>query len=107
MKTKFSRILVAVLILTLTLSIFAACNTSEESLDGMFIVTFNFNGGVLDNSATNVSGKIQHAYKPNSLVIDISSYRNYKLTKSGYVFVGWYTDEDLTHEWNFKTDRVT
>lgn len=107
MRTKFSRILVAALILTLALTVFAACNTGEQSLDGMYIVTFKFNGGVLDNSATNVLEEIQHAYKPNSLVIDISSYNNYKFTKSGYVFDGWYTDTGLTHKWDFSKDRVT
>ena len=107
MRTKISRILVAVLILTLMLAVFAACNTGEQSLDGMYIVTFKFNGGILDNSSTNVSEQIQHAYAPNSLVIDISNYKNYKFTKSGYIFDGWYTDSGLTHEWNFLTDRVT
>ncbi|MCH5157398.1 MAG: InlB B-repeat-containing protein [Clostridiales bacterium] len=112
MKTKFSRILFVALILTLVLTVFAACNTGEQSLDGLVIVTFNFNGGNLDNSATIVYELIQHAYKPNSYLIDISHYRNYKLTKSGYVFDGWYTKNGIENDdwgtpWNFQTDRVT
>ena len=112
MRTKFSRILCAVLMLTLMLAVFAACDTGEQSLDGLVIVTFNFNGGNLDNSSTKVYEKIQQAYKPNSYVIDISSFRNYKFAKPGYVFDGWYTkngieNDDWGTQWNFKKDRVT
>lgn len=27
--------------------------------------------------------------------------------KSGYTFIGWYTDSSCTHAWNFEIDRVT
>ena len=111
MKTKFSRILIALLILTLCLVVLVACNTDEQSLDGMYIVTFDFNGGILDNSKARVP-EISHAYKPNSLLIDISTYPGYKFTKDGFVFVGWFTkngieDDDWGTQWNVKSDRVT
>ena len=106
MKTKFSRILVAVLILTLMLSVLAACGTDEVSLDGMCIVTFNFNGGGL-RIIGRVDGEIYHAYEPGSLLIDISKYPGYELTKNGYVFVGWNTAKDGSgDEWDFDNDRV-
>ena len=112
MKTKFSRILIAVLILTVMLSVFAACGTDEQSLDGMYIVTFKFNGGALRTSITLYQGEIYHGYTPNSLAIDVSKYTGNTLSKDGYVFVGWFTkngesDGDWGKEWNFASDRVT
>ena len=110
MKTKFSRILIAVLILTVALGVLAACNTPEQSLDGLYIVTFRFNGGVLYTGAANVFEQIQHAYNPNSYVIDVS--QKYEFIKTGYVFDGWYTKDgsesgDWGKQWNFSSDRIT
>lgn len=112
MRTKFSRILIVVLIVTVALCVLVACGSNEQSLDGLVIVTFDFKGGNLDNSATIVYDLIKHAYKPNSLVINIATYKNNKFTKSGYVFEGWYTKDgtesgDWGKQWNFSTDRVT
>lgn len=112
MRTKFSRILIVALIVTVALCVLVACGSNEQSLDGLVIVTFDFNGGNLDNSATIVYDLIKHACKPNSLLINIATYQNYKLSKAGYVFEGWYTKNgtesgDWGKAWNFKTDRVT
>lgn len=106
MRSKIA-ILVVLLVLALALGVLCACGTNEQSLEGMVIVTFMFNGGVLDNSSTNVVGQIQHAYQPDSYVIDVSHYKNYSFTRSGYVFEGWYKDDQCTEPWNFATDRVS
>ena len=112
MKRKFSSILVAALILTVLLSVFAACSTDEQSLDGMYKVKFDFNGGALRTSVTLIQDEVYQACKPNSRIIDISKYTGNKFTKDGYVFAGWFTkngdtDGDWGKEWNFASDRVT
>lgn len=107
MKIKFSAILAVLLILTLTVGIFAACDSNEQSLEGLVIVTFELNGGTLHNNSTDVLGRLYHGYKPNSYVIDISNYMSNELTKKGFVFEGWYRDENCTVPWNFATDCVT
>ncbi len=106
MKT-YKTIALAVLLLTLLLSLclLGACSR-EENLKGKVIVTFEFNGGILDNSSTNVEGHISHAYEPNSYVLDISGYQNYKFTRKNFVFEGWYKDEDCLEAWDFSKDRV-
>lgn len=81
-----------------------ACGTNEQSLEGMIIVTFKFNGGVLDTGATNVTGEIYHGYNPNAKVIDINE--KFSLFRDGYVFDGWYEDEQLNVKWDF-TKPVT
>ena len=58
-----------------------------------YIVSFDSNGG----SAVN-SQRVEHggkALKPGNP------------TKSGYSLAGWYTDKELTDEWNFEQDSVT
>ncbi len=103
MKIKLWAVIVVLLMLTLTLGILGACGSQEQSLEGMVIVTFEFDGGVLDNGSTNVMNEIYHGYKPGSYIIDISNYKNYKFTKAGFVFEGWYTDPELTQRWDFNT----
>lgn len=88
-------------VVAVALLAFTACGSNEQSLDGMIIVTFQFNGGVLDTGSTNVTEKIFHAYYPNDYVIDIS--QKFSFERDGYVFDGWYKDEQLTEEWKFST----
>lgn len=128
MKTKSFKILVAIFIFATLALVLTACGPHEQSFDGMYIVTFEFNGGILNNGSTNIYRQIHHAYEPDSLVIDIAHFKNYQFTKSEqvldeqgnpvkddkgndkyeyYDFVGWYTDSELTDEWNFQTDRVS
>ena len=56
-------------------------------------VTFNTNGGSAISKVNVVNnGKITKPADP---------------TRTGYSFVGWYKDAELTTEWNFGTDKVT
>ncbi len=105
MKNKLLLILAITFVAAAALLAFTACNTNEQSLDGLYIVTFEFNGGILDTGATNVEGSIFHAYEPNQYAIDINA--KFQFRRTGYKFDGWFKDENLTEEWNFETDRVT
>jgi len=107
MKTKTLKILVAIFVFATLMSVLVACGPQEQSFEGMYIVTFEFNGGTLYNGSTNISGEIHHAYEPNSKIIDIANHKPYKFTKNDYEFVGWYTDNECTKEWNFQTDTIT
>lgn len=59
-----------------------------------YTVSFNSNGGsqVVDITEVNYDTTITAPVSP---------------TKSGYVFKGWYVDQELTTAWNFNTDKVT
>ncbi len=105
-------LLLALSFLCLTVfATFSGCSNGEQDLDGMYIVEFQLNGGLLDKGSTLVSemedNRISHAYHPNSLAIDISNFKNYSLQKNGFVFEGWYLDENFTDKWDFANDRVT
>lgn len=108
MKTKVSTILVVLLMLIIAGGV-VACGAPEQSLEGMVVAEFQFNGGVLDNGSTNITGSIYHAYAPDSLIIDISNYMRYTFTRYGYTFEGWYTDDEFAEDtkWDFAHDRIT
>ncbi|URN92564.1 MAG: leucine-rich repeat protein [Candidatus Pristimantibacillus lignocellulolyticus] len=59
-----------------------------------YTISFNSNGGsqVIDLTDINYNTTITEPVAP---------------TKSGYVFGGWYVDQELTTTWNFNTDIVT
>ncbi len=105
MKTKFSTALTVVLVLLLAMSLLAACNTGEVNLEGKINVTFMFNGGVL-SKPQEVSDSIIHAYEPNSYVIDITKYKDYKFANGHMIFEGWFADPEMTVPWDF-TQKVT
>ncbi len=107
MKSKCFLVLLFSFIWVMALGVLSACSGGGQSLEGLYVVSFQFNGGILDNGSTLVNEKISHAYQPNSLAIDISKYSNYSFKNTGYVFEGWYVDEALTDKWDFSTDRVS
>ncbi len=107
MKDKRFLLLALSLLCLVLIFVLCGCSSSQQDLDGMHIVEFQLNGGLLDKGSTLVEDKISHAYEPDSLVIDIANYENYSLDKTGFVFEGWYSDEALTNKWDFSTDRVT
>ena len=100
-------ILLALLTVTLTL-LLSGCGKAAQNLDGMYIATFDFNGGKLDIMTTEVSTKINYAYDPGSYILDPSTYNNYKLLRSGYVFTGWYTSAECKEDqkWDFTKDKI-
>ena len=62
--------------------------------DPTYTVTFNSNGGSTVASVENVLEGSTIAKPTNP-------------TKSGYTFVGWYKEAELTNEFNFATDTIT
>ena len=96
----FAIILVAVLTLTLS-----GCGRDEISLDGLYVTTFELEGGVLETPTSSVSTKINFAYHPDTYVLDPCALNGYKLTRAGYDFTGWYTDKSCTpaSKWDFGT----
>ena len=91
-----------ILIAALTL-ILSGCGREEQSIDGLCVTTFELEGGTLETPTSSVSTKINFAYHPGTYVLDPTKLNNYKLTKIGYDFTGWYTDKELTKKWDFNT----
>ena len=54
-------ILAAILIAVLTLTL-SGCGREEQSLDGLYITTFELQGGTLETPTSSVSTKINFAY---------------------------------------------
>ena len=79
----FAIILAAVLTLTLS-----GCGRDEISLDGLYVTTFELEGGVLETPTSSVSTKINFAYHPGTYVLDPCELNGYKLTRMGYDFTG-------------------
>lgn len=102
-------ILLALLVATLAV-LLPGCANDQVDLDGMYVAKFDLNGGKLDLKSTSVDSNINYAYEPGSLIID-PTYKdwNYKLTRPGYKFTGWFTSAECRaeDEWNFTTDTIT
>ena len=100
----FSVLLIAVLAVMLS-----GCGRQSQSLDGKNIVTFELGGGILNygTASTDDKTKISYAYEPGSYILDPAELPNYKISKTDYVFTGWYTDEECTQKWDFATPFET
>lgn len=109
---KKSLIVLAFLAVALTF-VLSGCGSGTQSLEGMYIATFELNGGTLDVGTSNVSTKINYAYEPGSLILDPANYGNYKITRPGYVFTGWYKTAECVEGdlWDFSqalnTEKLT
>lgn len=99
---KRSLILAIVLIAALAV-ILPGCGKEEQSLEGLYIATFDLKGGTLETPTSSVGTKINFAYHPGTVVLDPCELNGYKLFRTGYVFTGWYTDESCTEssKWDF------
>ena len=97
-------ILAVILIAVLTLTL-SGCGRDEQSLEGLYIATFELEGGTLETPTSSVSTKINFAYNPGTYVLNPCELNGYKLFRTGYVFTGWYTDKSCTpsSKWDFKT----
>ena len=97
-------ILAVILIAVLTLTL-SGCGRDEQSLEGLYVVTFELHEGTLETPTSSVSTKINFAYNPGTYVLDPCELNGYKLSRTGYVFTGWYTDESCSPstKWDFKT----
>ena len=87
--TKKSLIVLTLLAVTLTL-LLSGCGKSDQDLEGMYVVSFEMNGGALDIQTSNVTSRINYAYQPGSHILDPSTYGNYEISRAGYRFTGWY-----------------
>ena len=95
-------VFILIALLTLTLS---GCGREEQSLEGLYVTTFELEGGTLETPTSSVATRINYAYNPGTYVLDPTTLNGYKLTRTGYVFTGWYTDKECTpsSKWDFKT----
>lgn len=101
-------VLLALLAAALTVMLLG-CSGNQTELEGMYVATFELNGGTLDLKSSNVSTNINYAYEPGSCIIDPTNPDwNYKLIRSGYVFTGWYKTAECRPEdkWDFKTGTI-
>lgn len=81
-------------VVTSDIKLYAGWEVEEEPVvDVKFTVTFNANGGeVVDETVEVVEG---------NLVANPTAIRD------GYNLVGWFSDVDLTVQWDFANDKVT
>lgn len=102
---KIRHLLVFALVIAALTIAMVSCGSAEMDLDGKSIVTFQLKGGILDFGTSMTSTYIKYAYEPGTYVLDPVDKLNCKLTKNGYIFTGWYTDENCTPDkkWNFST----
>ena len=100
-------ILISTIVFALTLAFaMSGCAGSTDEFEGKNIVTFHVNGGILDYGTSSTKTSVNFAYYPGTYILDPSKdIPNYSLSRSGYDFTGWYTDEACTPEskWDFKT----
>jgi uncharacterized repeat protein (TIGR02543 family) len=105
MKKLLTLISIIALALTLTL-LLSGCSGRTDELEGKNIVTFMVNGGVLNYGTSSTKTSVNFAYYPGTYILDPSAdIPNYSISRSGYDFTGWYTDEACTpsSKWDFDT----
>lgn len=101
-------ILLALLVVALA-ALLPGCDGNQDELEGMYVVTFELNGGTLDIKSSSTNTNINYAYQPGSLLIDPTNKDwTYKLTRPGYIFTGWYTSQECleNQKWDFATGTI-
>ena len=100
-------ILISIMAIALTLTIaLSGCAGGTDDFEGKNIVTFYVNGGILNYGTSSTKTSVNFAYYPGTYILDpTEDIPNYSLTRSGYDFTGWYTDEACTpsSKWDFNT----
>lgn len=98
MRKTVSMILVFLLI-SLSITAFAACGTNVASFQSereTFTITFETNGGDgIDSQTVKYGNTAEFPQYP--------TYSNAPVGDSKYVFLGWYSDEQLTNKFSFYT----
>ena len=84
--------------------ILSGCSGSTDPIAGKNVVTFDVNGGILSYGTASTDTKINYAYHPGTYVKDPTTFTNYKISRNGYNFTGWYTTPDCKpdEKWDFK-----
>lgn len=85
---KFGALMAAVMTLSLTLGVAAACAEDETK----FTVTFYDGTTVITEKEVEEGGKVA-AFKPSDVGYE----------KEGFAFDGWYATADFTFDWSFDT----
>ena len=102
---KKSNLIFVILLIAALVVILPGCGREEQSLEGLYIATFELQGGTLETPTSSVSTKINFAYHPDTVVLNPCELNGYKLFRTGYVFTGWYTDPSCAEstKWNFES----
>lgn len=103
MKRKYLILITLALLIAALTVILSGCSEREDNLEGKNIVTFEINGGIFDYGTSSTDEKINYAYHPGTYIKDPTTFPNYSIFRSGYVFTGWYTDKDCSpnEKWDF------
>ena len=103
-RTFLTLTLVVVLLVALTV-LLSGCSKSNDPTAGKNVVTFVINGGILSYGTASTDGSINYAYHPGTYVKDPTLFNNYKISRNGYNFTGWYTSPDCKpgEKWDFNT----
>ena len=100
-------ILISMIVLALTLTTgLSGCSGGTDEFEGKNIVTFKVNGGILNYGTSSTKTSVNFAYDPGTYILDpAKDIPNYSISRSGYDFTGWYTDEACTpaSKWDFET----
>ena len=99
-------ILVAVFAFACTLTVMlSGCSDGTDGLEGKNIVIFDVNGGIMNYGTSSTNKTVNHAYFPNTYIVDPTTMPNYSISRNGYVFTGWYTSSECKPEekWDFTT----
>ena len=86
---KFGALMAAVMALSLTLGVAAACAEDETK----FTVTFYDGTTVITEKEVEEGGKVA-AFEPSDVGYE----------KEGFAFDGWYATADFTFDWSFDTE---
>ena len=100
-------ILISLMAIALPLTIaLSGCAGGTDDFEGKNIVTFYVNGGILNYGTSSTKTSVNFAYYPGTYILDpTEDIPTYSLTRSGYDFTGWSTDEACTpsSKWDFNT----
>lgn len=99
---KLSIVIALVALLTLAMS---GCDRGGYDIDGMNVVTFEMQGGMLEYGTSSTDTNINFAYYPGTYILDPTTIPNYSLIRQDYNFTGWYTTPECnsTDKWDFST----
>ncbi len=105
MKRKILTLTLAVALIVSLAVLLSGCVSSTDPTEGKNVVTFDVNGGILSYGTASTDSKINYAYYPGTYVKDPTEFNNYKISRIGYVFTGWYTSPDCkpNEKWDFNT----
>ena len=102
---KISIVFVLLALLCVLSAVLCGCSTKVDDLEGKYIVTYDVNGGILNFSTSSTKTSVNHAYDPNTYLVDPVTMPNYSISRNGYKFTGWYTSAECKPEekWDFGT----